>query len=622
MRSSNPCWYLLFLAIATAWPSLAVAQLSNPIPQPIVKENLRVRIQNIVQMPSTTGTLGSKVDNTPSARARINFLRESPDGRVWVNDLRGQLYSLGTNFQPQLFVDLDAANGGAGSIFPAMHFTDGLAAGFISFNFHPDFNHVGTYGYGKFYTIHLERAQDTAAVPNFATVDERSGSHPVNWHTVITEWTMPNPLANSWSPTTGTRRELLRVGTTADSYFHPYGDLQFNPVSHPGDPDYGLLYLSGGDWGYINGAGAPQGSPTEGQPGQLQRLDTLAGTMIRIDPRSPVQSGGQAGLGDYTIPPTNPFVDGNPNTLDEIYALGFRNGHRMAWDPDDGSLYVMNVGHANLEEIERVIPGGNYGWGLREGTFVNGNDRAHGGNGDADAVFANNVPDIQDVDFRGQEFLYPVVQYDHGEGQSIAGGFVYHGTQIPSLRGKFVFGDIVRGRLFAADLSQMRSVDITEPMTNVHVEEIQLYTVNASGLETNVDLSNLVGGSRTDLRFGQRPDGEIYVMTKTDGFIRQLVGDAHVPFGDYNRDGIVNAADYTVWRDTLGQSVVPGTRADGNGNGKIDQSDYDLWTMNFGHVAGAGAEDAIPVPEPSSLVLVSSLACVGLIRLIAKLFRR
>ena len=92
-------------------------------------------------------------------------------------------------------------------------------------------------------------------------------------------------------------------------------------------------------------------------------------------------------MGDYTIPADNPFVDGNPNTFDEIYAFGFRNGHRMAWDQSDGTLYVMNVGHAQLEEIERIIPGGNYGWALREGTFINGNDVAHGGNGDADVVF-------------------------------------------------------------------------------------------------------------------------------------------------------------------------------------------------------------------------------------------
>ena len=513
------------LILAAGGPAAVFAQLSNPIPQPIVKQGLRVQIQNVVQMPSTQATLGSKSDYSPGARARINFMSESPDGRRFVNDLRGQLYSLDANNVPQLYFDLDSANGGAGSIFPAMRFTDGLAAGFVSFEFHPDFAHVGSEGYGQFYTIHMESAASTSAVPDFATVDQRSGSHPVKYHTVINEWKTPTPLSNTWNAAQGTRRELLRVGTTADAYFHPYGDLEFNPLANPGDADYGKLYISGGDWGYINGAGAPQGTPTEGQPTQLQRLDTLAGTLLRIDPRSPSVTGGVSGKGDYTIPTDNPFVDGNSNTFDEIYAFGFRNGHRMAWDQSDGSLYVMSVGHANVEEIERIIPGGNYGWGMREGTFINGNDVAHGGNGDADDVFTNNISPALDVDFRGQPYLYPTVQYDHGEGNAIAGGFVYEGSNVPQLQGKYIFGDIVNGRLFAADMDAIRGVDITNRLTTVtDIEEIQLYTVAPNGSETNVSLRDLVGNSRTDLRFGADSTGEIVILTKTDGYLRTLVG--------------------------------------------------------------------------------------------------
>src|SRR6185312_4305569 len=108
----------------------AAQQVTNPIPTPIVKGNVRIRIDNLVQMPSTTSSLGSKPDNSPGARARINFLRESPDGRLFVNDLRGQLYTLDSNNQPHLYLDVDSANGGSGSIFPAAYFDQGLAAGF------------------------------------------------------------------------------------------------------------------------------------------------------------------------------------------------------------------------------------------------------------------------------------------------------------------------------------------------------------------------------------------------------------------------------------------------------------------------------------------------------------
>lgn len=589
------------LIVAAGGPAAVFAQLSNPIPQPIVKQGLRVQIQDLVQMPSTQGTLGSKTDYTPGARARINFLRESPDGRHFINDLRGQLYSLDANNVPQLYVDLDSANGGAGSIFPAMRFTDGLAAGFVSFQFHPGFATVGSEGYGKFYTIHMESAASTSAVPNFAPVDQRAGSHPVKYHTVIDEWTTPTPLSNTWNPA-GTRRELLRVGTTADSYFHPYGDLQFNPLANPGDPDYGKLYVSGGDWGYINGAGAPQGSLTEGQPGQLQRLDTLPGTLLRIDPRSPSVTGGTPGKGDYTIPTDNPFVDGNPNTFDEIYAFGFRNGHRMAWDHSDGSLYVMSVGHANIEEIERIIPGGNYGWGMREGTFINGNDIAHGGNGDADKVFPNNIAPGLDLDFRGQPYLYPTVEYDHGEGNAIAGGFVYEGTNVPQLQGKYVFGDIVNGRLFAADMAAIRNVDITNRLTTVtNIEEIQLYTVGSNGSETNVNLRDIVGNSRTDLRFGTDSTGEIFILTKTDGYVRKLVGQSF----ERLKLTVDRATGSIQLSNPTGSPIEIDSYSIKSATGSLDPADG-RW-LSFADQGVSGWMEAAPVPtELSELNPLSS----------------
>lgn len=507
--------YLSSIVLCVLVTASACAQISTPI----TKQGLRVQIEDLVQMPSTTSSTGSKPSQSPGSRARINFLRESPDGRFFINDLRGQIYTLDGGNTPQLYVDIDEFNGGGQSIFPASAYSGGLAAGLISFTFHPEFETNG-----QFYTIHMEDPDDTPAVPDFSTVDMRSGTHPVSYHTVVTEWTAADPSASTWNETTGTRRELLRTGTTSDKFFHPFGDLQFDPTAIPGDDNYGLLYVSGGDWGYINGAGAPQGSGTDGQPGQLQRLDTLAGTLMRIDPRSPTLTGGTAGLGDYTIPNDNPFVDGDSNTFDEIYAFGFRNGHRMAWD-GDGDLFVSSIGHDNIEEVERIIPGGNYGWTNREGTFVNGLDTANGGNGDADNVFPINIPDAQDVDFRGEEYLYPVAQYDHGEGNAIAGGFVYQGNQIPQLQGKFVFGDIVNGRLFAADVNEMKSLDLSDPATTAAVEEIQLFTKDEFGQETDVDLRPDFLPGRVDLRFGIDNDGELFILTKTDGFVRRLVGE-------------------------------------------------------------------------------------------------
>lgn len=492
------------------------AQLVDPIPTPITKQGLRVELADVVPFPDTTGTLGAKPDHAPFSAARINFFREAPDGRLFVNDLRGQLYRLDAGLNPQVYLDIDADNGGAGSVFPASWYRNGLAAGLISFEFHPEFATNGL-----FYTLHTERAADTAATPDFAPTDLGDPPSGVTYHTVLTEWDAADPLADAWHEATGSRRELLRVGTTASAYFHPFGDVRFNPTASPGDADYGLLYVSGGDWGYINGVGAPQDPNTEGQPGQLQRLDSLAGSLIRIDPRSPAQTGGTAGLGDYTIPGDNPFVDGDASTLDEIYAFGFRNGHRLAWDAD-GTAFVNNIGHNHIEEVERLVAGGNYGWGFREGSFINGNDLANGGNGDADDVFAHTITDAQDVDFRGEEYLYPVLEYDDDEGRAIAGGFVYQGVLIPELYGKYVFGDIVNGRIFAADAAAMKAVDITEPGGGAAIEEIQLFTVDGLGAETDVDLQGDVLPGRVDLRFGMDGGGEIWLLTKTDGYLRRL----------------------------------------------------------------------------------------------------
>jgi hypothetical protein len=86
--------------------------------------------------------------------------------------------------------------------------------------------------------------------------------------------------------------------------------------------------------------------------------------------------------------------------------------------------------------------------------------------------------------------------------------------------------------------------------------------------------------------------------------------------GDYNQNGVVDAADYTNWRDTLGAEVVEYSGADGNGNGLIDQADYDVWKTNFGDTFGAGAlAVSATVPEPSTtLLLLAGVAAMAATR--------
>jgi hypothetical protein len=79
--------------------------------------------------------------------------------------------------------------------------------------------------------------------------------------------------------------------------------------------------------------------------------------------------------------------------------------------------------------------------------------------------------------------------------------------------------------------------------------------------------------------------------------------------GDYNRDGVVNAADYTTWRNSLGELVANYNAADGNGNGRIDEGDYDVWKSNFGAEMGGGSVASGAVPEPAAIVLLLIAVC-------------
>jgi len=114
------------------------------------------------------------------------------------------------------------------------------------------------------------------------------------------------------------------------------------------------------------------------------------------------------------------------------------------------------------------------------------------------------------------------------EGQAVSGGFAYNG-RIQALRGKFVFGDVQRGRLFAADLAALKKADDGIPQTVAPIEEIQLYVRDASGTRTNVTLPQLIEktngapSNRADLHISRSRDGELFITSRQDGVIRILV---------------------------------------------------------------------------------------------------
>ena len=503
--SVRPAIVVGLLALVSA-PALQGQITDNPIPARVEKRGLAVEIRDVVRLPDTRGLRPLDQDVSPAGWARPNYVRDLPDGRRFVNDSRGRLYLLDRANQPAIYADVAAA-------FPYAVYNR-LVSGFSGFTFHPEFAKNGL-----FYSVHGERGPGNPSTPNFIPPGYTPGQ--VTYHNVITEWRATNPAAATFE---GTRRELLRVAHIVENLTHPYGDVEFNPTAKPGSPDYGLLYTSGSDLGFSNGGG-----PHANNPGQTQRLDSLIGAILRIDPRSPSVSGGTKGLGDYTIPPSNKFAaDNDPKTLGEIYAYGFRNAHRLSWDLQDGTMFATDIGMNQIEEVNIIRNGENYGWMKLEGYWENGMIRPGGA---LNQLYPLPAAVLSGKEKEPEGFTYPVAIYDHTEGAAITGGFTYNG-RIAALRGKFVFGDINRGRLFAADVAALKKADDGVPQTVAPIEEIQLFVRDARGNRDYVSFRDLVervmGASvtRADLQFSRTGDGELLLTSRQDGMIRMLVPDS------------------------------------------------------------------------------------------------
>jgi hypothetical protein len=384
---------LLAIAATVAIATVAYTQTQvtpNPIPAAIVKRGLAVEVKDLVRLPDTRGVRPASEDVSPAGWARVSYVRDLPDGRRFANDSRGFLYVIGANNQPQVYANVGAA-------FPLTVYNR-LESGFVGFAFHPEFARNGL-----FYTVHAERAAGNPRAPDF--IPPGFTLKDVTYHNIITEWHATNPAANVFE---GTRRELLREAHVVANLTHPMGAVDFNPFAKPGDADYGLLYTSGSDHGFSNGGG-----PNSNTASQTQRLDSIMTAILRLDPRSPTVTRGVKGLGDYTIPMSNRFAsDGDPGTLGEIYAYGFRNAHRLSWDTD-GTMFASDIGMNHIEEVNIVRNGENYGWMRREGIWENGRWRGGG---------LNELFPIQPDVLNGREkdgFAYPVAMYDHDEGRAV-----------------------------------------------------------------------------------------------------------------------------------------------------------------------------------------------------------
>lgn len=266
-------------------------------------------------------------------------------------------------------------------------------------------------------------------------------------NTVVSRFTMAPSGSITVDPST--EKEILVVEQPFDN--HNAGDLEFGPD--------GYLYIPLGDGG--NG-----GDPQNNSQNRLK----LLGKILRID----IDNGDP-----YSIPADNPFVS-DDFTLDEIWAIGLRNPWRIDFDPENGDLYIADVGQNAMEEINVEAAssdgGENYGWRCYEGTMP-----------------------FNQTDCNAPVYTEPVYAYNHNAGSfcraSISGGAVYRGTEFPNLTGKYFFADYCSGMVGAIYRDQN--------------DEWQMDTV------AQYDPFDVVSISR-------HSDGELYMVTLGSGRILKI----------------------------------------------------------------------------------------------------
>jgi len=485
-------------------------------------------------------------------------------GRLFVVDQPGEIRVIDSDGQllPAPFLDIKDRIVSPLGIIGTYDANDFDERGLLGLAFHPGFGDDASDGFGKIYTYSSEPvngpADFTVIMPD---TDGDGTADPFDNQAVIAEWTVDTNDPNLIDP--NSRRELIRIDDP--QFNHNGGMMQFGPD--------GYLYVSIGDGGNADDEG-----PGHGDIGNGQDLSTVFGSIIRIDPLDPTSNASGdpvSANGNYRIPSDNPFL-GDASALDEIFAYGFRNPWRFSFDDATGQMVVADVGQNKVEEINIVNKGENYGWNIKEGQFR----------------FIKETGQVSD-DLTGLPagLVDPVAQYDHDEGISITGGYVYRGSEIPQLDGLYVFGDFTTS-FFAPD-GRVFYVDLGDGMIKEFViDGGALGTfVKSTGQDENGELYLLVG---TNL--GPYPDGSGTPLSKVLKIVPSADADSDgIPDGvdncparanqkqlDFDSDGLGDACDSDIDNDTVpnGQDNCPRRantdQKDTDGDKKGDMCDADL----------------------------------------------
>jgi glucose/arabinose dehydrogenase len=404
-------------------------------------------------------------------------------GRMFVCDQMGKVFIFqGGMLLPTPFLDLSST--GLGRVIAVN--TGYSERGLLGMAFHPGYANSSSPGYRRFYVYYSAPASTPTANP----------VTPQDNVSVLAEFQAS--AANGNEADTSTERVMLTFGQPQNN--HNGGQLEFGPD--------GMLYLGTGDGGSSNdnnvGHTGGSGSRPSNALGNSLDLTNYLGKIFRIEPLDP----DGAGPLTYTIPVDNPFFGSStPGLKKEIYAYGLRNPWRFSFDKRPGGThrcFCADVGQGRIEEVNLIVSGGNYGWRYMEGT-----ERPS---------FSSTLP------HPGGTLIAPIAEYAHPGvtvtsaltgttmpqlGLSVTGGYIYRGSAIPAMQGKYVFGDY----------------SATSSNTNGRIMGLE-ETSLGSGVFTLTNALPIVGpnpilGQRI-LCMGEDESGELYIGTKTTGGVLEL----------------------------------------------------------------------------------------------------
>lgn len=451
------------------------AQLTNdPLPPVPASEGVVVvGLREFAQLPL--------VDGQP---ARPMLIANEPGTRrMFLNDMWGLVYAISYEGRVTPYLDVREARWNVTVATPEL--APIMELGIQSFAFHPQFGTPGTPGYGKLYTW-LDTS-DNAPPPDFVP-----GGGEDTHDIVLLEWTARDPTAAAYDG--GPPRELLRVEQPFAN--HNGGRIGFNPLSRPGDSDFGMLYVGMGD-------GGAAGDELD----LAQNLGSVFGKILRIHPL-----GSNSANGKYGVPSDNPFAqDGIDRTLGEIWASGLRNPQGFDWDARTGNLLVADIGQSVVEKLSFVPKGADLGWNTWEGSYR-----------------YESQTRVDATDPRSEPWItYPVAEFDQQDPllqqlSAAAGAVAYRDGHIPQLTDRVLWGDKTSGEVFHVPADGLRSggqAPVRRVLfrsgggTSTYLELIRAKTVE----------QRREPATRADLVFGRGPEGRVFLLNKWDGIVREIV---------------------------------------------------------------------------------------------------